>query len=244
MTSSPPSSSNRYRILQATARNRVVVSYAVAPGRVAPLLPDGLVPVVRDGRAYISLVGVELRKARVLGFTGPGVRRIPAVELRVHVRPTGDDSEGTWSVRVHVSRRLVAWSAHLLYREPVEVTSMQPMRREPLEHVEMTYRFDWKGREQRIRVRGERPPVMPASNALAPWLLRPKWRYTTLQNDRLLRTRIERPASPIHRVQEHHVTVQWADVYGRIGRLLKDQDPTLVIVSPSTPVTLRWRKPV
>lgn len=217
------------------------MSYAVTPNRVAPFLPSGLVPMTQDGRAYISLVGVELTKVRVLGLTWPGFRRFPAVELRVHVQPTREDSDarGTWTVRAHVSRHLVAWGAHLLYSEPVEVTSMQPVRREPMEHVEMTYRFDWKGREQRIRVRGERPPVMPAPDALASPLLRPDWRYTTTGNGALLRTRIERPATPIHRIQEHHVTVQWADVYGKIGRLLTDRDPTLVLLSPDTPVTLR-----
>jgi uncharacterized protein YqjF (DUF2071 family) len=243
MTSSSPSS-NRSRVLRATARNRVVVSYAVPPDQVAPFLPDGLRPMTRDGRAYVSLVGVELTKVRVLGLAGPGFRRVPAVELRVHVHPTRGDSDapGTWTVRAHVSRSLVAWGAHLLYREPVEVTSMQPVRREPTEHVEVTYRFDWKGREQRIRVRGERTPVMPAPGALARPLLRPDWRYATTGNDALLRTRIERPATPIHRVKEHHVTVQWTEVYGEIGRVMTDRDPALTLLSPGTPVTLRWRE--
>lgn len=246
MTSSSPSSSNHPRILRATTRNRVVVSYAVPPDEVAPFLPGNLTPMTIDGRAYISLVGVELTKVRVLGLAGPGFRRVPAVELRVHVQPTQEDANaaGTWTVRAHVSRRLVAWGARLLYHEPVEVTSMQPVRREPREHVEVTYRLDWNGREQRIRVRGERPPVMPVSDALAPPLLRPDWRYTTTRNGTLLRTRIERPETPIHRVQEHHVTVRWTDVYGKIGRLLTDRSPTLVLLSPGTPVTLRWRERV
>ncbi|MFB6278916.1 MAG: DUF2071 domain-containing protein [Salinibacter sp.] len=245
MMSSSPSSSSRPRILRATARNRVVVSYAVAPDRVAPHLPDGLVPMTQDGRAYVSLVGVELTKVRVLGLVGPGFRRVPAVELRVHVQPTQGDADavGTWTVRAHVSRHLVAWGARLLYREPVAVASMQPIRREPREHLEVTYRFDWKGREQRLRVRGERTPVMPAPDTLAPPLLRPNWRYTT-RTGTLLRTRIDRPATPIHRVQEHHVTVRWPDVYGEIGHLLADRDPALVLLSPGTPVTLRWREQV
>ena len=245
MMSSPPSS-NRPRILWATARNRVVVSYDVAPDRAAPHLPDGLVPMTRNGRAYVSLVGVELTKVRVLGLVGPGFRRVPAVELRVHVQPTQRDADaaGTWTVRAHVSRHLVAWGARLLYREPVAAASMQPIRREPEEYLEVTYRFDWKGREQRLRVRGERTPVVPAPDALAHPLLRPDWRYTTTQNGVLLRTRIDRPATLIHRVQEHHVTIQWPDVYGEIGHLLADRDPALVLLSPGMPVTLRWREHV
>lgn len=231
-------------ILQGATQNRVVFSYAVAPDHIAPLLPDSLVPRTRDGKAYVSLVGVELTGVRVLGLAGPGIRRVPAVELRVHVRPTqsGPDASGTWTAQAHVSRRLAAWGARYLYHEPVEVTSMQPVRREPMGHVEMTYRFDWKGREQRLRVRGERPPAMPAPDAPALSLLRPHLRYTTTRNGALLRAHIERPAAPIHRVQEHHVTIQWTDVYGKIGRLLSAQDPALVLLSPGAPVTLRWRE--
>jgi len=238
------SASSLPRILQATARNRVVVAYGVAPERVAPLLPEGLVPAERDGAAYVSLVGVELTKVRVLGLVPPGFRRVPAVELRVHVRPAQapTDQNGTWTVRAHVPRRLVAWGARVLYGEPVEVASMQPIRREQAEGVEVTYRLDWRGREQRLRVRAERPPVMPPPNALAHTLVGPGQRFATTQNGTLLRTRIERPSAPIHRVQECHVTVDWTSVYGEMGELLQDQDPALVLLSPGTPVTLRWRE--
>jgi uncharacterized protein YqjF (DUF2071 family) len=228
------------RVLRATARNRVVVGYAVDPARVAPLLPDGLSPVRDDGTTPISLVGVELTNLRVLGVGGPGGQRVPVVELRVHVRPDGAPSgpAGTWTAQAYVPRRLVAWGARLLYGERVATTSMQPIRREPVDQVEVTYRFDWKGREQRVRARGEQPPVMPAPGARAHALLRPRWRYSTARDGTLLRTRIERPAVPICRVQEHHVTVQWSAACGDIGALLQDQSPSHVLLAPRTPVTV------
>jgi uncharacterized protein YqjF (DUF2071 family) len=240
MSTSPP------RILQATAYNRVVVGYAVDPGRVASFLPDGLVPIERDGTAYVSLVGVELTKVRVLGLVPPTFRRVPAVELRVHVRPAEapTDQNGTWTVQAHVPRLLVAWGARLLYGESVAVTSMQPIRREQDDSVEVTYRFDWRGREQRIRARGEQPPVTPPSESIAHTLVDPGWRFATAQDGALLRTRIERPAAPIYRVQEHHVTVDWASVYGEMGELVEDQPPAHVLLSPGTPVALRWRERV
>ena len=240
------SSSSPPRILQATARNRVIVSYGVAPDRVAPLLPDGLVPARHDGTAYVSLVGVELTKVRVLGLVGSGFRRVPAVELRVHARPVQAQSgeDGTWTVRAHVPRRLVAWGARFLYGERVEVASMQPLRREQVDTVEVTYRLDWQGREQRIRVLGERTSVMPASDARAHTLLRPTWRFGTTRGGTLLRMRIERPVAPVHRVQEHHVTVDWTSVYGELGTLLQNRRPAHVLLSPGTPVTLRWREQV
>ncbi|MFB6099211.1 MAG: DUF2071 domain-containing protein [Salinibacter sp.] len=231
------------RVLEARVRNRVVIGYAVASDQVRPLLPDGLVPVEREGRAYVSLVGVELTNVRLFGLVGLGFRRVPVVELRVHVRreEASPDKVGTWTVRAHVPRRLVAWGGRFLYREPVEVTSMQPVRREQSESVEVTYRFDWRGREQRIRVRGQRPPVAPVPDTLVPFLLRPNWRFRTTRSGALLRTRIDRPSAPILPGQEHHVTVQWS-VYGEFGALLADRSPVSVLLSPGRPVTVRWRE--
>jgi uncharacterized protein YqjF (DUF2071 family) len=103
-SSSPP------RILEARARHRVVVSYAVDPDRVAPHLPSGLTPDIRNGRAFVSLVGVELVRVRVLGLPGPGFRRVPAVEMQVPVQEVGASRRGTTTVQAFVPRRLVAWA--------------------------------------------------------------------------------------------------------------------------------------
>jgi uncharacterized protein YqjF (DUF2071 family) len=229
------------RVLEATAQNRVVVGYAVPPDRVAPLLPDGLAPVERDGTAYVSLVGVELTKMRMLGVVPPGFRRVPAVELRLHVHPVGaPDAEGTWTVQAHTSRRLVAWGARTLYGEPVAVTSMQPIRRRQAEAVEVTYRFDWRGREQRIRVRSDHSPDAPPSASPARMIMAPRWRFSAANQDSVRRTRIERPAPSVCRVQEHHVTVDGPSVYGELGRLIEDRSPAHVLLSPDATVTLRW----
>jgi hypothetical protein len=230
------------RILEATAQHRVVVAYAVSSDRVAPHLPDGLVPVEHDGTAYVSLVGVELTKMRVLGVALPGFRRVPAVELRVHVHPVGaPDADGTWTVQAHTSRRLVAWGGRTLYGESVAVTSMQPVRRTRAGSVEVTYRFDWRGREQRLRVRSDQAPDAAPSTAPTHMLVAPEWRFTAAEQGPLRRARIDRPAPSVYRVQEHHVTVDGPAVYGELGRLVENRSPTHVFLSPGAPVTVYLR---
>lgn len=238
------SSASALRILGATARDRVVVSYAVDPARVAPRLPAGLVPDTRGGRAYVSLVGVRLTKVRVLGVAGPGLRRVPAVELQALVREEGTDRRGTMTIQAHVPRRLVAWGARLLYGESVEVVPMQPVRRELDEGIEMTYRFDTRGREQRLRVVGQRSPAAPPPESLEAFLQNRQWRYGTGRGGTLLRARIERDDAPVRSVDEQYVTVRWAAVYGEAWAMLKGRAPAAALFSPGGPLTLRWRHPV
>jgi uncharacterized protein YqjF (DUF2071 family) len=232
-------------VLRATARHRVAVHYAVAPDRVASHLPAGLQPDTRDGQAYVSLVGVRLLKVRVFGCAGPGFRRVPAVELQVPVRTTDGSSEtrGTLTLRAYVPRRLVAWAAQGLYGEPVSVASMQPVWKERPGDVEITYRFDRAGREQRLRVAAEKPPVAPAPDTTAQFLQNRHWRYGT-RSDTLIRARMERPAGPLYRVQEHHVTVQWGTAFGEAWRFLDDRAPDVVLCDPGGEIALHWREAV
>jgi uncharacterized protein YqjF (DUF2071 family) len=235
--SSPP------RILRATARDRAAVSWAVDPDLVAPDLPAGLRPDTRDGRAYVRLVGVRLAKVRVLGLVGPGLRRVPAVELQVLVREeAAPDRRGTMTVRAHVPRRLVAWGARGLYGESVTVAPMQPVRREQGDAVEMTYRFDVAGREQRLRLTATGPPSSPSPGTLPHFLRERPWRYGVGRDGTLLRARIERDAAPISRADEHHVTVRWAAVYGEPWGALDGRAPAAALVSPGGPLALRWRQ--
>lgn len=230
-------------ILRATARHRVAAHYAVAPDRVTPHLPAGLVPDTREGQAYVSIVGVRLLKVRVLGLVGPGFRRVPAVELQVPVRPRGGDAEeqGTLTLKAYVPRRLVAWAARGLYDEPVAVASMQPVWKERPETVEVTYRFDRAGREQRLRVRAEKPPVAPAPDTAARFLQHRHWRYGA-RDDTPIRARMERPAGPLYRVQEHHVTIHWASAFGEAWAFLNDRSPDVVLCDPGGTIALHWRE--
>jgi len=236
--------SSQLRILQATARNRIVVGYAVAPARVAPLLPTGLAPDTREGRAFVSLVGVELVNVRVLGIAGPGFRRVPAVELQVPVQEDESPRRGTITMQAYVPRRFVAWGARGLYGEPVAVASMQPVWRERADIVEMTYRFDRAGREQRLRAVGEMPPVELGEDTPEDFLMDRGWRYGRRRDGSLVRARIERPVQSVYSVREHYVTVQWASVYGEQWAFLAKAEPTAVLFSPREPVTLYWRESV
>lgn len=237
--------SEQPRILRATAQNRAVAAYGVAPDRVAAQLPSGLLPDTHDHQAFVVLVGVQLINLRVLGLPGPGFRRVPAVELQVPVCERHTPSrKGTITLQAHVPRRLVAWGARLLYSESVAVAPMQPVWKERKDTVEMTYRYDQAGREQRLRVVGEPPPVSPAPDTAAHFLMDRNWRYGVTGETTLVRTRVERPVVPIHRGTEGYVTVQWSAVYGNQWAFLAEREPTLSFLAPDTPLTLRWREPV
>ncbi|MDP9023431.1 MAG: DUF2071 domain-containing protein, partial [Actinomycetota bacterium] len=67
----------------AQLRHLVAVELACDPSRVAPLLPPGLVPSRRDGRARIILLGAVTQRARIAGLPRPlGMAATPTVVLQ------------------------------------------------------------------------------------------------------------------------------------------------------------------
>lgn len=230
-------------LLRATARNRAIAVYAVPPSPVRSLLPDALVPVTRDGTAFLSLVGVELTDIQGLGRSVLRLRRAPVVELRAHVHPAQAPSAyGTWTVQTHASRRRLAWGARWLYGEPVAVTSMQPLCRTQSDRREVTYRFDSDGREQRVRMEGdETSAASPPPEASSSLFLRPSWRFGTNRHGRLWRARVTRSRAALCPVRAHHITLDAASVYGTAGQLLDSASPAHVYLTPETSVALYRR---
>lgn len=231
-------------ILRATARHRAVVCYGIDPARLAPHLPASVEPDTHDGTAYLCLIGTQLVGVRVLGLSGPGFRRVPAVELQAAVRSAADGRPGTFTAQAYVPRHLVAWAARTCYHEPVAGADMQPVRRPRGERVEMTYRFDWRGREQRLRVVGPDDSPSPASDGFAAFVRGRSWRYSAEGDGTLYRTHIARPEGHVRPAEAHHVTMRWRAVFGDVGTLLRDRTPAAAWLAPGGEMALRWRERV
>src|SRR5580704_16811014 len=74
------------RFLTAEWTNLVLFSYAVDPALLAPHVPTGTELDVFAGRAYVSVIGFEFNRTRVLGVPVPLHRSFEEVNLRLYVR--------------------------------------------------------------------------------------------------------------------------------------------------------------
>ncbi|NBB73007.1 MAG: DUF2071 domain-containing protein [Bacteroidetes bacterium] len=230
----------RFPFLTAHWSNIALVTYAVPPDRVTPHLPPGVVADRREGRAFVSLVAFDFRDLRVLGVPVPGGQRFPEVNLRLYARQ--GDREGVVFAREMVPSRLVAGAARLLYNEPYARTSLQVEQETSGNALAMTYRFGWKGREQRVRVTGRTPAAVPAPNSTAHFFKERHWGFGTTHNGRTLRYRVEHPRWAVYPVAEHHVTLDWAHVFGPDWAFLQEAKPYSVLLAKGSPVTVYWRE--
>lgn len=80
--------------------------WAYPPDVVAPLLPDGLVVDVLDGRAWIGLTPFAMRDVRLPALPPAGSwSRFVEVNVRTYVRHPGSGTDGIWFLALLCPRR-------------------------------------------------------------------------------------------------------------------------------------------
>lgn len=97
-----------------------MVSFAVDPGRLAPLVPAGTELDTNDGACYVSLVAFRFVDTRVRGLRIPFHHTFEELNLRFYVRRTVGDEvrRAVVFIREVVPRRAIAAMARVLYNEP------------------------------------------------------------------------------------------------------------------------------
>src|SRR5512142_1077033 len=103
------------RFLTAEWKNLVMLNYAVDPSLIEPFVPAGTELDAFEGKTYVSLVGFEFNRTRVLGFAVPFHQNFEEVNLRFYVRR--ESKRGVVFIRELVPKYAVAAVARLLFKE-------------------------------------------------------------------------------------------------------------------------------
>lgn len=224
------------RFLTARWENLSLLTYAVPPEVLTPHLPPGLVLDTRDGQAFASLVAFDFLDTRVLGVPWPGFRNFPEVNLRFYVRQ-GED-RGVVFIRELVPQQLVAWMARTLYNEPYRATPMQNTRDETTDHLTMTYRFDWEGRAQTLRVVGAKPTTMASADSTEHFFKEHEWGFGTTRGGHPIRYHVTHPAWQTYPITSYDLDMDWAHVYGPEWTFLQDAKPYSVVLAVGSKIAV------
>lgn len=103
------------RFLTAEWQNLLMLNYAVAPSLLEPFVPAGTELDVFEGKTYLSLVGFEFNRTRVLGFAVPFHQAFEEVNVRFYVRRSS--KRGVVFIRELVPRYAVAAVARFAFNE-------------------------------------------------------------------------------------------------------------------------------
>src|SRR5580693_9009056 len=105
----------RTSFLTAEWSNLLMLNYAVDAALLEPFVPAGTQLDVFDGRTYVSLVGFEFNRSRILGVKIPFHQSFEEVNLRFYV--TRSSRRGVVFVRELVPKYAVAIIARIAFGE-------------------------------------------------------------------------------------------------------------------------------
>ncbi len=222
--------------LAAEWRNLAIISYAIAPGLLEPLLPPGCVLDLHDGSAFVSLVAFDFLETRVLGIQWPGFVRFPEINLRFYIRC--GERRGVCFIRELVPRRLVAWLARTLYDEPYVCARMTSDTVESNVGIEITHRFVAGGREHRIAIVGAKSFRVPPVDSVEHFFKEHDLGVGKNRLGRRLEYTVAHSRWAIHPVQRFRVEVDFGLVYGEPWTVLQGAEPHSVVLAKGSPVTV------
>src|SRR5260370_4824395 len=99
-----------------------MLNYAVDRSLLENHVPHGTELDEFEGRTYLSLVGFEFNRSRILGFSIPFHQRFEEVNLRFYVRRSA--RRGVVFIRELVPKCAVAAVARLVFQENYSRASM------------------------------------------------------------------------------------------------------------------------
>ncbi len=230
------------RLVRAEWRALAMLSWAADPRALAPLVPAGCELDFFDGRTFLSLVGFQFLRTRVLGVRLPGHGAFEEVNLRFYVRRkhAGEWRRGVVFVRELVPKRAVAWIANAAYAERYRTL--------PMRHREgdETVAYEWRraGAWEGLAVEYGGAPVVPDGDAEETFLTEHYWGYTALRGGGTFEYQVEHPRWRVWRARAARLDADARALYGDALAEALYGPPCSALLAEGSPVAVRWRRAV
>ncbi len=228
--------------------NPLLFSWPIDREALTPFLPDSLEIDSWRGAAYISLVGLRLESARVLGVPAP-IAGYDEVNLRFYVRRVTDGNDscpGVVFVRQIVPHRITAVAARMVYGEPfvaapvshefgvAEPEGSQCGRR-------VSYECVHAGRAQRFWAEtGSKEQTFAARGSLDEFLTARYWGYNGKPGGRTRAYQLARPEWQLCQVSGWGVDRDLGEPYGEPFTTVMRGEPALVLLATGSRAAVGW----
>jgi uncharacterized protein len=208
------------RFLTAEWRYLAMLNYKVDPIILAPLVPAGTELDSWNGQTFMSVVGFQFLKTRVLRMPIPFHRNFEEVNLRFYVRRKTPEGwrRAVVFVKELVPRALIALTARVVYGENYIALPMKHRIEVDNDATKKERRvlYSWSldGRENHIQltVRGESHKLTPGSEE--EFITEHYWGYTLRKNRDTMEYRVEHSRWRVWTAQDAQLKCDAAELYG------------------------------
>ena len=225
----------RKSVFNAEWRNVCLVSYAVDPERLRPLVPEGLTLDVHGDHTFVSLVAFEQRNPRFCGVPVSGSQGFAQVNFRFYVHE--GKNEGVVFMREDVPVRSMAIAARAFYGEPFRHSHISSrVQRSGDGSLDAEYVL-FQGKDSsslwlRAVPQGEEPQLGSEPR----FLEQLPYAYQRATAGHTRGYEVTHSLWKTHQVVEHHVRWDFGALYGPEWADLADLEPHSVLFAEGSPV--------
>lgn len=208
-----------------------MLNYAVDPSLLEPFVPAGTELDEFEGKTYLSLVGFEFNRTRVLGFAVPFHQNFEEVNLRFYVRRSS--KRGVVFIRELVPKYAVAAVARLLFKENYSCVPMS--HRAEAGSVEYSWKLGSERCVMSIETDGE--SFVPPDGSLSQFITEHYWGYTT-QKGGSLEYEVQHPPWRVWNAKQASFSGNVDALYGREFAQVLKREPDSAFLAKGSPVTV------
>ena len=181
------------RFLTAEWINIVMLNYAVDASLLERFVPVGTELDTFEGKNYVSLIGFEFNRTRVLGFPIPFHQSFEEVNLRFYVRRAA--KRGVVFIKELVPKRAVAAIARLVFNENYSYVPMAHRvdARAHGDGREAEYAWGASAHRCRMWIETEGPGLLAVEGSLSQFITEHYWGYAAQADGGCVEYEVQHP---------------------------------------------------
>lgn len=226
------------RFLTAEWKNLVMLNYAVDASLLERFVPAGTELDSFEGSTYLSLVGFEFNRSRILGFPVPFHQAFEEVNLRFYVRRSS--KRGVVFIRELVPKFAVAAIARLAFNENYSCVPMSHRIETRAEGGVVEAEYAWGSGPDRclMRIETEGPSFLPVDGSASQFITEHYWGYAAQPGGGCLEYEVQHARWRIKSAKRAEFSGSLAGLYGVEMAQALIRNPDSAFLAEGSPVTV------
>jgi len=175
----------------------LMLNFEVDPAVLTPRVPAGTVLDDFGGRCFVSMVGFQFLRTRVLGVAVPFHQDFEEVNLRFYVRRELDDEvrKGVVFIKEIVPRRAISWVANVVYNENYVTLPMShdDTIDETNDRGRLVYEWQHESSTCQLAASLQGKSYTPKDNSEESYITEHYWGYVSQRDGSTVEYRVEHP---------------------------------------------------
>jgi len=224
--------------LTAEWKNLLMLNYAVDPAMLQRFVPAGTELDSFQGKTFLSLIGFQFSRTRVLGFAIPFHQNFEEVNVRFYVRR--GEKKGVVFIKELVPKRAIAFVARWAFNEKYSRVPMSHRIETRTDGEVFKAEYAWQSGRERcaMHIETEGSSFLPAEGSESQFITEHYWGYAAQKDGGSLEYEVKHPQWPVWNAKQASYSGDAVRLYGAEIAKILTRAPDSAFLAKGSPVTV------